>query len=142
MVPDLSIDKSTGTYIYQYKNQEGKWKKKTFGNDLARAVRRYEAFRGWEVNKFKIKKPDDVKSLGVEAEFTIKEEALYGKHGEQILDAISGIEVNEIGVPEELFWERVKKEISENPKRAADMTGIEELSYLHKLKKPTIIQDK
>ena len=137
----MSIDRSTGSYVYQFKDDNGKWKKKTFGKDLAVAVNRYKEYRGWESNNFRIKNPDpNRKGLGIDAEVEIKKEALLSEHGEHILDVIEGIQVNEVGMPEELFWERVRTEILNNPKRAAQMTEIEELGYLNKLKKPTTLK--
>lgn len=97
---------------------------KTFGRDRDSAIRK---FRAWQARELK-------ESVILECD-----------GGDLIPELVEPVAVRDIiedrqfiryDLPSNAFWDKMRQVLHENPKLAAEKTGIEELAYLHDLKPP------
>ena len=127
LVDGLSIDKSTGTYIAQFKDKDGKWSRKGFGKDEAEAISKY---RSWEEERqggklVTVTKPSYMPSLGKKAIFKLSDRAeeLLKQHNideKWFLGFIlAELRINEAVIPEDFIYSKAAELIRNNPIIAA-----------------------
>lgn len=105
--------------------------RKYFGNSANRqeAIRQ---FRKWQAQEGR-------ETITIGKEIADLEEFVRSvPEGEEFTITVlaDGTVTDESDVAADAFWDKVTEQIRENPKRAAQKTGIEELAYLRQLKPP------